>query len=92
MTTTQIIWTGNEYELADRADRAEIPEWPVQDEGAHWHHKQFDGQCVCYRNETVHFGFEAEEIEESEVPRDADGEMNLDDLFLCNNGRVYRAI
>ncbi len=89
--TTQIIWTGNEYEVAESADRAERPEWPVQDEGARWHYEQFDGQLVVYRSSSVHFGFEAEEVAEQDVPRDADGELNLNDLFLCNNGIVYRA-
>jgi hypothetical protein len=92
MTTTQIIWTGNEYEVADRADRAELPEWPVQDTGARWHHEQFDGQRACFRPSSVHFGFEAEEVAEQDVPRDADGELNLNDLFLCSNGTIYRAV
>lgn len=88
---TQIIFTGDTYEEADRSN-CEIPDWPVQDEGAHWHYEQFDGQCVKYKNQTVHFGFEAEEIPEKDVPLNADGEMNLNDLFLCNNGKIYRAI
>ncbi|MDD5385319.1 MAG: hypothetical protein PHG89_10625, partial [Gallionella sp.] len=87
----QIVCTGNEYEEADRSN-SEAPEWPVQDEGAHWHHEQFNGQRVAYRTSHVHFGFMAEEIAEEDVPRDADGEMNFNDLFLCNNGRVYRAV
>ena len=92
MSATQIIFTGNEYEEADSCDRAERPEWPVQDAGAHWHHEQFDGQMVVYRTSEVHFGFMAEEVPEQDVPRDEDGEMNLDGLFLCSNGKIYRAL
>lgn len=88
----QIIWTGNEYELADPGN-SEVPaDWPVQDAGAHWHDQEFDGQRVVFRGSNVHFGFLAEELPESEVQHDADGSINLNDLYLCNNGRVYRAV
>jgi len=91
MTTTQIIFNGNEYEEARSCDRAERPEWPVQDLGAHWHHEEFEGQMVVYCTSEYHFGFMAEEVPEQDVPRDVDGELNLNDLFLCDNGKIYRA-
>lgn len=90
MSTEQIIWTGNEYEVADGMN-SESPEWPVQDSGAHWNYEEFEGQRVVFRGNNVHFGILAEELAEAEVPREADGKMNLNDLYLCNNGRVYRA-
>lgn len=90
-TTTQIIFNGNEYAESCTCDRAERPEWPVQDQGAHWHHEEFDGQMVVYRTSEVYFGFMAEKVPEQDVPRDEDGEMDLDDLFLCDNGEIYRA-
>lgn len=91
MTTTQIIFNGNGYEEAHGCDRAKCPEWPVQDQGAHWHHEEFEGQMVVYRTSDVHFGFVAAEVPEQDVPRDEDGELNLNDLFLCDNGKIYRA-
>lgn len=89
---TQIIYTGNDYEIARHAERAERPEWPVQDAGGHWHHEQFDGQLAVFRGAQVFFGFMAEEVVENEVPRHADGEMNFDGLFLCNDGCIYRDV
>lgn len=89
---TQIIYTGNEYKEADQCAKAERPEWPVQDSGAHWHHEKFPGQMVVYLINEVHFGFMVQQVPEQDVPRDDDGELNLDSLFLCENGNVYRAI
>jgi hypothetical protein len=90
MTDAQLIWTGNEYEIAD-ATNSDRPDWPVQDQGGRWHREQFPGQVVCFREAQVHFGFNAVAVADQEVPRAADGELNLNDLFLCNNGTVYRA-
>ena len=88
----QLIWTGNDYEIAENADRVERPDWPVQDAGARWHYEKFDGQMACFRGSDVFFGFEAEEVPKADVPRDEDDELNLNDLFGCNNGKIYRAI
>ena len=92
MVTTQIIYNGSEYEMASDCSRAELPEWPVQDSGAHWHHEQFDGQVAVFRAGEVHFGFMAEEVPEEDLPRHADGAVNTNDLFGCNNGKIYRSV
>lgn len=83
---TQIIWTGNEYEVADNSN-SEIPEWPVQDSGARWHYKKFDGQRVHFNQEQVDFGFLAEEVPENEVPRDENGFIDADHEFF--NGDIF---
>lgn len=87
----QVINTGNEFEVADRMN-SESPEWPVQDQGGHWHYEQFEGQRVVFRGAGVFFGFECEEVAEEDVPRDADGELNLNDMYRCNDGRFYRPL
>jgi hypothetical protein len=83
---TQIIYTGNEYEEADRSN-SEVPEWPVQDNGAHWHHEQFDGQRVHFTRSDVHFGFEAEYIGDVD---DISDDVLAGDVFVCSNGKVYK--
>lgn len=44
----QLIWTGDCYEVADERN-SELPEWPVQDEGARWHYEEFNGQRAVYQ-------------------------------------------
>jgi hypothetical protein len=95
--TTQIIYNGNEYVEIGSVDAVDDrittkPEWPVCDESGRWHQKKFDGQAACYRQGQVHFGLLVEEVDEKNVPRDEDGELNLNDLFSTSHGRVYRVI
>ena len=89
--TTQLIYDGLDYTEAANCALAELPNWPVQDSGAHWHHEQFAGQMAVFHTSEVHFGFLAAEVLEQDVPRDKDGEMDLSDLFVCSNGKIYRA-
>ena len=89
--TTQIICTGNEYKIADSTN-SELPIWPVQDEGGHWHYEQFAGQRCYFTQREVHFGFMATEVAEHDVPLDADGDLDLDELFRCNDGSIWRSI
>ena len=70
----QLIWTGNEYEIAT-TDNSEIPSWPVQDEGGRWHRKEFVGQRVSYHQQTVWFGFKAKKLTAAQVSK-----LNLDNL------------
>ena len=90
--TTQLIYNGTDYEEAAASKYAEIPEWPVQDSGARWYHEAFPGQLVCFQRTDVHFGFMAEAVNKSDVPRDEDGDLNLDGLYLANNGNLYREV
>ena len=84
----QIIYTGNQYEAADRSN-SELPEWPVQDSGAHWHHEEFEGQRVIYRGGDVFFGFMAECIGETE---DMSEEVLAGAVYCCEDGKTYRAV
>ena len=74
MATAQLINTGNEYEIADDRN-SEIPTWPVQDQGAHWHSSEFEGQRVVYDCARVEFGFLANIMSDEEVAA-----LDLDDL------------
>lgn len=87
--STQIIYTGNDYAEAGDCGCAEQPNWPVRDEGGRIHDEQFDGQMVVYNKAHVNFGFMADEVPEQDVLRDE--EIYLDDLFVCNSGKIYRA-
>ena len=81
---TQLIWTGNEYEIASDAN-SELPVWPVQDEGGRWHQKQFAGQRVAYDRQRASFGFRVKKLTDEEVKK-----LDLDDLpdnvFAVQNG------
>ena len=92
----QIIWTGNEYEIANLRNSKQ-PSWPVQDQGGRWHNEKFDGQRVCFpAGQSVSLGIEVEQIPESELPHDDDGNLNYDaslfagDVYVTLCGRVYK--
>ena len=81
---TQLIWNGNEYEIARDCDSAEIPEWPVSDSEGHWNYREFRGQRVVFRQQNVYFGFRAKLV--SKIPEDTEG------LYRTSSGDFYRAI
>ena len=92
----QIIWTGNEWELADLHNSKE-PSWPVQGKGGRWHSEEFRGQRVCFpAGQSVSLGIEVEEIPESELPHDDDGNLDYDappftgDVYVTKYGDVYK--
>lgn len=74
MTTTQLIYVCGRCEVADSSN-SEVPEWPVQDQGAHWHYSRFDGQRVAYDRAQVEFGFLATPMAAEEVAA-----LDMDDL------------
>ena len=84
----QIIWTGNSYEETDFGN-SDIPEWPVQDAGAHWHYEQFEGQRVHFTRSNVYFGFMAQFIGMADELSDG---IMAGDVFTCSNGKVYKEI
>jgi len=80
----QLIFVGDHYEIADSSN-SEIPKWPVQDEGGHWHSRQFSGQRARFDRSHVDFGFQAIRINEKDIPIDADGELDLDGVFIVGD-------
>lgn len=72
--TTQLIYGCDRHEIADSSN-SETPEWPVQDQGAHWHYSQFDGQRVAYDRGRVEFGFLAKRMSDDEI-----SDLDMDDL------------
>jgi len=92
MTTQQIIWTGNEYEIADDRN-SEIPDWPIQDAGARWHREEFPGQRVHFDRQNVYFGIAVEEISREKLKtltflNEAD---QAEDMFFDPNAPVFFA-
>lgn len=93
MQTTQIIQTGDQYEIAD-ASNSEIPAWPVQGADARWHYEEFPGQVAHYNRQHVAFGFMAAEIPASSIPLDEDGDLDfngLDDVYVCGD-KFFKSI
>lgn len=74
MTTTQLIYVCDRCEIADSSN-SETPEWPVQDQGAHWNYSKFDGQRVAYDRARIEFGFLANLMSAEEVST-----LDMDDL------------
>lgn len=66
MNATQLIYVCDRCEIADSSN-SEVPEWPVQDQGAHWHYSQFDGQRVAYDRARVEFGFLANRMSADDI-------------------------
>lgn len=64
----QLVWVCDRYELADD-NNSEVPNWPVQDEGGHWHREEFPGQRVAYDRAHVNFGIR---VEPCDPPADLD--------------------
>lgn len=87
----QLIYTGNEYEIADAFSEAEKPEWPVQDSGARWHWPEFDGQLAYFKGGNVFFGFLAEEIPTPELDNDRLPLVDDENQFRAN-GKFYQKI
>lgn len=86
--TTQLIFICDHHEVAD-SDNSEIPNWPIQDQGGHWNHSQFDGQRVAYDRAHVEFGFLATPMPPEEVAA-----LDMDDLpgdVYIADGNFYRA-
>lgn len=65
-STVQLIYIGNECKLAD-PQNSEIPDWPVEDQGGHWHRSAFVGQRAAFGQNSVEFGFLARLMDEKEV-------------------------
>ena len=79
----QIIWNGvDDYAIADDLREAQIPDWPVGDSSGRWHYSEFDGQKVLFAKNNPQFGFMAVEVQESEIPRDDDGELDTEGLCV----------
>lgn len=72
--STQLIHIDNRCVIADD-NNSEIPKWPVQDQGAHWHYSKFTGQRIAYNRTHVSFGFEARRMSVDEVAT-----LNMSDL------------
>ena len=88
--TTQLIWTGFEYEAADYSNSDE-PTWPVQDESGRWHREQFPGQRVSYHQQTVWFGFQARELIADDL--DALDFEELDsDIYVTTGRGVFKSL
>lgn len=72
-TSEQLVRVCDHFEIADDSN-SEVPEWPVQDEGARWHHEAFQGQRVAYDRAHVHFGIQvvpcAEPEDMDDIPSD----------------------
>ena len=82
--TTQIIFTGNDYQECYFGN-SESPKWPVQDQSGHWHNEQFSEQMVVFNRAQIHFGFLANEVAAENLPRDEENELILDGIYFCND-------
>jgi hypothetical protein len=78
--TTQIIWNGvdgyKEVERLDQDDRFEQME---------------DGSFKLYTRTESFTSFPVVQIAEADVPRDEDGELDFDGLFVTESFNIYRA-
>jgi hypothetical protein len=89
--TTQIVWNGCDAYVEATNSNSETPNWPIQGNDGKWRTEEFPGQRVVFDRGLVHFAFRAVEMNKSEIPVDADGEMILDGLFVTEDSRIFRA-
>ena len=89
MSVTQLIRICGSYEIANDSN-SEVPDWPVQDQGARWHNSKFAEQRVAYDRARVEFGFLAEPISAKDAAT-LDIDDLPDDVYVIGSN-FYRSI
>jgi hypothetical protein len=72
--STQLVFVCDRHEVATDSN-SEVPAWPVQDAGGHWHYEAFPGQRVAYTQRDVNFAVQVAAMPAAEVAA-----LDMDDL------------